>query len=292
MNIEFLKFIEQKINEKLYSKHIFQKYRILSGGCINHSFEFITNYKSFFVKYNDAIKFPDMFRIESTGIETIYKTKTIKVPTVICFGEFDNLSFLVLEFINQRKIKSDYWADFGEKLSKLHKNTNLIYGLQYNNYIGSLNQINTPHNNFIDFFIINRLEKLVKICFESNLLDKETMKQFSKLYSKLNNLIPEEKPALIHGDLWKGNVLSDEYGEVCVIDPAINYSHREAEIAFTQLFGRFPIEFYESYDSCFPLEMNWKHRTDLFNLYPLLVHLKLFGSEYFYQVKICLTKYI
>jgi protein-ribulosamine 3-kinase len=96
----------------------------------------------------------------------------------------------------------------------------------------------------------------------------------------------------LHGDLWSGNVMCDETGSVCIIDPAVYFGHREAEIAFTNLFGAFPSDFYDTYNQVFPLEKQWRSRIDLFNLYPLLVHLLLFGSSYYSQVKSGVEKYL
>jgi 5-methylthioribose kinase len=132
----------------------------------------------------------------------------------------------------------------------------------------------------IDFFILERLEPLVKIAYNKRLIDNKLNKQFNILYSKLNSLIPQECPSLIHGDLWSGNFISDENGEVCIIDPAVYYGHREAEIAFTKMFGGFSHSFYEYYNDYFPLEKDWQKRIDLFNLYPALVHLILFAPHF------------
>jgi protein-ribulosamine 3-kinase len=90
----------------------------------------------------------------------------------------------------------------------------------------------------------------------------------------------------------RGNVMTDKKGEVCLIDPAVHYGHREVDLAFSTLFGAFPDAFYETYHDVFPLEEDWKQRIGLFNLYPLLVHLLLFGSSYYPDVKRNLEKYL
>ena len=154
-------------------------------------------------------------------------------------------------------------------MASLHRNSNSQFGLNFDNYIGSLPQINSLKDNWIDFFIENRLEKLVELCYNSQLLDNKTKNQFNQLYYRLDKLIPNEKPSLIHGDLWSGNVIVNQKGEVCLVDPAVYYAHREIELAFTFLFGSNPEEFYKTYNEIFPLEKAWKSRIDLFNLYPL-----------------------
>jgi fructosamine-3-kinase len=93
-------------------------------------------------------------------------------------------------------------------------------------------------------------------------------------------LLPNEPPALLHGDLWIGNIMFDTLGNTVMIDPAIYFGNREAEIAFTMLFGGFDKKFYQSYKYHHPLQSGFEKRVDLYNLYPLLVHLNLFGSSY------------
>jgi fructosamine-3-kinase len=100
------------------------------------------------------------------------------------------------------------------------------------------------------------------------------------LYNKLPALLPTEKPSLLHGDLWSGNLIKDDKGEPCIIDPAVYYGNREVDLAMTKLFGGFDDDFYFHYDEAFPLQPGYEDRVDIYNLYPLLVHVNLFGSTY------------
>ena len=96
--------------------------------------------------------------------------------------------------------------------------------------------------------------------------------------------MPEEKPALIHGDLWSGNFMADKNGEPVIYDPAVYYGNREMDIAMSLLFGGFNKSFYDYYNEAFPMQPNWKERIQLCQLYPLLVHLILFDGNYYYSV--------
>jgi fructosamine-3-kinase len=89
---------------------------------------------------------------------------------------------------------------------------------------------------------------------------------------KLPSLIPNEKPSLIHGDLWSGNVMTDANGQVALVDPACYYGLREAELAFTTMFGGFDTSFYEAYHEVYPIENGFGDRIPIYNLYPLMVH--------------------
>jgi fructosamine-3-kinase len=156
--------------------------------------------------------------------------------------------------------------------------------LEQDNFIGSLIQENKQQPDFINFFISQRLEVQLKIARNQGALNQSDTRYFNSLFNKLNNIVPIEKPALLHGDLWSGNFMVNSSGAPCIFDPAVYYGHREADIAMTQLFGGFSPEFYHAYNETCPLEKDWQKRTDIFNLYPLLVHVNLFGGSYAAQV--------
>jgi len=96
----------------------------------------------------------------------------------------------------------------------------------------------------------------------------------------------------VHGDLWSGNVLITGEGQPCLIDPAVYYGHREMDLAFSKLFGGFDSVFYESYESVFPLAPGFDQRIGVYNLYPLLVHLNLFGASYLPGIERTVNKLI
>ena len=112
------------------------------------------------------------------------------------------------------------------------------------------------------------------------------------LYKKVPAILPTEKPALLHGDLWSGNFLTGAAGEPVLIDPAVYYGHREMDIAMMHLFGGFPSLVFDQYNEVYPLEKNWKERIELNQLYPLLVHVNLFGRSYWNKVKYITEKFV
>lgn len=97
-------------------------------------------------------------------------------------------------------------------------------------------------------------------------------------------------PSLLHGDLWSGNFIPDESGNACLIDPAVYYGHREADLAMTKLFGGFDAKFYNAYQEEYPLDNGYEYRENIYKLYHVLNHLNLFGSGY-YQQAVNLLKY-
>jgi len=292
MNPQLVKHLEVLLSSFQKTPFEAKVVRPLSGGCINNGFQLSDKNISFFVKTNFADRYPHMFEDEARGLKTLEDTKSLRIPRHIMNGVFNNTSFLVLEFISSARKKSNFYEDFAIQLAALHKNSNNMFGLDHNNYIGSLPQDNTQSHSWNDFFVARRLEPLLRESISQGLAEKNLSAKFDKLFHRLDHLIPQEQPALLHGDLWSGNVMCDETGSVCLIDPAVYFGHREAEIAFTTLFGAFPSDFYDTYNQVFPLEKQWRSRIDLFNLYPLLVHLLLFGSSYYFQVKSGVEKYL
>jgi fructosamine-3-kinase len=184
-----------------------------------------------------------------------------------------------------------YWIELGRGLANIHKNRSPTFGLNHDNYIGSLKQSNSPTNSWIHFFIHSRINSQLKLAIDKGQLNSSHQQKFEILFKELPNLLPNEKPALLHGDLWSGNVIVDHHGNAVLIDPAVYYGHREMDLAFTRLFGGFNSEFYHSYFETFPLEPGFDNRVDIYNLYPLLVHVNLFGGSYANQVVSILNRF-
>jgi fructosamine-3-kinase len=197
-----------------------------------------------------------------------------------------------MEFIEQGPQNKFYWKDLGSGLANIHKATNVLFGLDHDNYIGSLRQLNTSSENWIDFLVNKRLNVQLKLAMDSGLAGSQMMKSFESLYLKLPTLLPEEKPALLHGDLWSGNIITTRSGEPCLIDPSVYYGCREVDLAMTKLFGSFPGDFYDSYTDTYPLLSGYQDRFELYNLYPLLVHLNLFGTQYRSPITGILSRFV
>lgn len=263
----------------------------VSGGDINQAYRFETSEGNFFVKKNSASRYPKMFEKEANGLELIASTKTIPVPEVILFGEDNDVSFLVLNIIETSVQQPDFWQSFAERLARLHKQSTDYFGLDHDNFIGSLTQSNTPHKKWTDFFREERLHSQVKLARDNGRIGIEIVKSFDRFYGKLDEIFPVEAPALVHGDLWGGNFMVNEKGEAIIIDPAVYYGSREMDLAMSKLFGGFSSEFYKYYDNFFPLEKGWQQRIDFCNLYPLMVHVNLFGGGYQESVKSILRKF-
>ena len=279
-----ISFLEESISSSINKELTIFNASTTSGGSINKAYKLKTNSGFFFVKQNSASRFPEMFAKEVLGLKLLQEKSRFIIPEVIGEFQLDDVSFLVLEHLNQNIPNQKFWFDFGKKLAHLHQQSNSKFGLSFDNYIGSICQTNHHFLSWTEFFENQRLSPLVKLAFDKNLLPKEDLKAFNLLYLKLAEIFPTEKPSLVHGDLWSGNFLCHNNKPV-LIDPAVYYGNREMDLAMTRLFGGFDDDFYNAYQNEFPLEKGWKKRIDICNLYPNLVHLILFGRSYYSPIK-------
>ena len=280
------------LHDQLGSSVVLNGFTLSSGGCINHGGVLQTSQRDFFVKWNDSRPYPNMFEAEAKGLNALTAANCFRVPQVIGVGEVDTYQFIVLESIDKRKKKKSFWSGFGHQVASLHRHSAAQYGLDYDNYIGSLRQSNHQSTSWLDFFVEQRLTSQLMLAEREGLVDHELQQKFAALFKKLPSLIPKHPPSLLHGDLWSGNVLSDDDGAPCVIDPAIYFGAAEMELSYTKLFGGFDPAFYRAYHEVIPRESQFEERMEIYNLYPLLVHLNLFGGHYRQEVETSLDRFV
>lgn len=285
INQELKTYLSEELRRKKIITTNINKVVKVYGGSVNQSYGLISANKKVFIKLNDQHAFPKMFEKEKESLELLAQKTNLKIPRPLALGSFNEQSFLILEFIEEQQKKENFWQLLGAGMAQLHRNTSNNFGFDENNYNGSLIQQNCSKKKWVDFFIENRLIVQEKLARSKGALDAETGKLLNKVYSKLSNLFPVEKPALLHGDFWSGNFMTNQDGTPVIMDPAVYYGHREMDISMSMLFGGFDKKFYQSYQEHFPLETGWEQRVDICNLYPLLIHVNLFGASYVKRVK-------
>ncbi len=116
-------------------------------------------------------------------------------------------------------------------------------------------------------------------------------KPVSAVVARLADLLPPGAPALVHGDLWWGNVLFGADGRSWLIDPSIHGGQPEEDLAMLALFGAVPDRLLRCYGELQPLSPGWQERVALFQLYPLLVHAILFGGGYHAQAELVAKRF-
>ena len=265
--------------------------RPVFGGDINEAWAVILDHgETLFMKTN-APSFLSNFEAEEEGLEAIRDTRAIQVPKVLGLGTDRNFSFLLMEYLVPAGQREDYWERFAGDLAAMHQSpVEESFGFSKDNWIGAGKQINHPRDSWIRFFRDCRL--IPQLTAAEAYLDTSDRRMAEYLLSHLDRYLFEpERPSLIHGDLWSGNLITGPDGKGWLIDPAVYRGHPEADLAMTELFGGFPSRFYRTYREIACLEPGYDDRRDLYNLYHLLNHLNLFGSGYLGSVKRVLKRY-
>lgn len=272
-----------------------ERRRPVGGGCINSTFLLeLTNSSSLFLKEN-SVRFEHMFQAEALGLEALRKGGGPRVPAPLAWGENANRQFILIEYIDQGARAGDFWERFGRELAELHRsNTSDRCGFDADNFIGSNPQRNGWTGGWIEFFAEKRLRFQLELAQTRGAGDRGRLcSGVERLIDRLPELLIEPgRPSLLHGDLWGGNYMIGQFGEPVLIDPAVYFGHREADLAMTELFGGFDPRFYAAYREAFPLEPGYPERRDLYNLYHLLNHFNLFGSSYEGSVRSIVSRYV
>lgn len=267
----------------------------ISGGDINRCFKLtLSSGRMLFLKENRS-SLVHMFAAESTGLLALVnaakKINGISVPNPLAWGLDGGCSFLLMEYINQGRLKSG--TSFGASLAELHRCArNDSCGFEEDNWIGSTPQLNNLTASWHVFYAEYRLGFQWKLARKNGFGNLTADRAMERIQSNISNILPaSEGPSLLHGDLWGGNWMAGIKGCAWLIDPAVYYGHREADIAMTELFGGFPSGFRDAYQDTWPLDPGFSERKNLYNLYHLLNHLNLFGLSYWPSVMSSINRY-
>lgn len=272
------KLLSRKLNTQIEIRDAIP----VTGGSINEAYQLQTSEGSFFMKKNDGIKFPKMFQKEAEGLELLKANCPLHIPEIVLETEIGSEAILIMEFIELKAIEKNEQAELSlaTGLAELHKSTHEWYGLNHDNFMGSLIQENRFRESMSDFWINNRLKPQVKLAYDNGKFSKNDLQDIERIYARVGEIIPQEASALVHGDLWSGNFMVNPEGKACIFDPAVSYSHREVDLAMSRMFNALSTRFYEAYNEAAPLSPDWEKRVDFWNLYPYLVHVNLFGASY------------
>lgn len=214
----------------------------------------------------------------------------LPVPRVLHAAD----DLLLMEFVESGPApagrRDEHAADL---LAALHEHTAPAHGLDFDTLIGGLNQPNPWTGSWVEFFREHRLLSMAREAHRAGRLPAATLGRVEALAPRLGDLLREPPaPALLHGDVWSGNVLPGPRGVAAFLDPAVYHGDPEIELAFTRLFGTFGPRFYDRYRERRGLEPGFlEERCDLLNLYPLLVHVRLFGGSYVDSVERTLARF-
>ncbi len=265
-----------------------------SGGDINEAFELgLADGQSVFLKTNARAPL-EMFAREARGLEFLRAAQALRIPRVLAVSdETEQPSFLLLEFLRSAAPRAGFDEQLGRGLAALHRFGAPSFGGPESNFIGRLPQPNHAHASWPDFYRVERLEAQLRAAVEARRAPPALSRDFNRLFARLPELVGNaEPPARLHGDLWGGNLHIDQQGAPCLIDPAVYGGHREVDPAMMQLFGGFNARVFSAYAEALPLSPGHSERVALYQLYPLLVHVNLFGGSYLSAVQRALAHYI
>lgn len=221
-----------------------------------------------------------MFRLEARGLEALRSTGTLPVPGVLGFGLNAGTGYLLLEWIPTSRPGPGWARALGAGLASLHRHSADGFGWQEDTFIASIPLSGRQHPGWTDFYIHERLAPLYAAARDKGYFHLSDDQRMARIYRMVAELCPLERPALVHGDLWSGNVLSGPEGMPVLIDPSVHYGHRESDLAMMHLFGGFPSACFRAYEEEWPLSPGFHRRMGLYQLFPLLVHTLLFGGSY------------
>lgn len=221
-----------------------------------------------------------------------YLREQTELPVPEVLHEEPNL--LLMEFVEGRiEWEGEALRHLGALLARCHQVSSQSYGLERDTLIGPLHQPNPQMGSWIAFFREQRLLYMIGIARDSGHLPAALEQRLRRIADKVHRyLIEPAKPALIHGDMWKTNVITRAGRVAGIIDPALYYAHNEMELAYMTLFGGTGEEFFSAYTETIPIEDEfYSTRRHIYNLYPLLIHLTIFGSKYLKPLRQTLKRF-
>jgi fructosamine-3-kinase len=261
----------------------------LSGGSVAQVFGVdLVNDRRLVAKYDDRAG--GSLAIEGRMLRYLQANSRLPVPGVL----FSDDELLLLEYLDGRsQFNAASQANAAELLVDLHSITADQYGFEYDTLIGGLHQPNSWSESWLDFFREQRLLSMGRLALEAGRLPPTLFGRLERFAGRLDEWLEEpERPSLIHGDAWTGNILAAGSRITAFLDPAIYYADPEIELAFTTLFGTFDQPFFDRYREIRPIRPGFMTvRRTIYNLYPLLVHVRLFGGSYVSSVSQALAQF-
>lgn len=222
--------------------------------------------------------------LEAWMLETLAERTQLPVPKVL----YKSPEALIMEFMPGESVFNPLAQTHAATLlAELHQVRGPRFGLERDTLIGGLRQPNPWSDSWLAFFSEHRILHMGRKAYEEGKISAGLLGRLEKFCDRIDQwLLEPAAPVLLHGDAWTTNILAKKGRITAFLDPAIYYGHPEVELAFTTLFGTFGEPFFKRYQEINPIEDGFfALRKNLYNLYPLLVHVRLFGGSYVSDVE-------
>lgn len=266
---------------------------VLGGGCINDARVLEVDGERFFLK-SSAHGVPRQFEAEAAGLRALREARTsLVVPEPVVWSDEDSARFLVTEYLAPGRRVSDFDERLGRGLAELHAcSSDQGFGFALDGTCGATPQPNGWMDSWPRFWAERRLGHQLRLAAGQG-YGRERCTRLERLVARIDEWIGEvPRSALIHGDLWSGNLHVAPDGRPALIDPAAYYGHGEAELGMMALFGGFGPRVWEAYAEARRPEPGWRNRLDLYTLYHVLNHFVLFGGGYAGQADEIVRRYV
>jgi fructosamine-3-kinase len=277
--------IEALIREEAGSAFHIDTVTALSGSSLHALWRVEGAGSRFFVKTAEASRAP-LFTAECNGLAALAANGAFRIPHALGCGHSDEHAFLVQEFLDLQKLDSEHAERAAEALAELHEDEGERYGWPSDNFLGTRPQSNHESGHWPLFFAEHRLKAQLERARAAG-FSGELQQHGERICEKIGAFFLEYRPraALLHGDLWSGNIAMLIDGTPVIYDPAVYRGDRETDLAMSELFGGLPESFYAAYRRAAPLDAGYETRKTLYNFYHILNHLNLFGRSYLRQAE-------
>ena len=246
----------------------------LKGGAISLTRRLTTNSGAKLILKQSAQPPEDLYLREAEGLRAL-KAAGMHTPEVLLVGS----DFMLVEDLGSASRDQLDWQALGRAVAQLHLHTHDQFGFDHDNYLGLLPQYNPWTNDGHVFFGQYRLLRFLEVPLCEQSLSAQDRASLERLVRRLPELIPVQPPSLLHGDLWRENILLGAEGRAAVVDPAVYYGWPEAELAMAQQYPGIPRIFFDAYVEVNPLEPGWWERLEILYLREILSCIAHFGGE-------------
>lgn len=248
---------------------------VLTGGHANQARRIVTARNHSFILKQNQEPLERLFTCEAAGLQAL-REAGMRTPDVHAVGD----DFLLLEDLGEQAGREMDWEALGRAVAHQHQHTHDHFGFAYDNYLGPLPQINTWADDGHAFFGRYRVLRYLSEPRCEAVMTPRDRQNLERLVQRLPDLVPVQKPSLLHGDLWHTNMLVDAEGRPALIDPAVYYGWPEAELSMTRQYGNVPQAFFDAYNEVNPLEAGWWDRLELLMIRQHMAVLAFFGNTY------------